>query len=157
MVKKKKRKKKQKKEKKLVWHRSIPTCVRLLQQRPDELQVAVDVAVDVRRPLGALVEPSQELHRGLQEDGGPGAAEGLAGQQVAGHAPHLEVTQRHLSTFTKQRRLDFGRATIMLDTGGMWLIFWAGSMQLSDAAQLPLLYELCVNCRWSTFSPGLLL
>lgn len=80
---------------------SIPTCIRLLQQGPDELQVAVDVAVNVRRPLGALVEPSQELHRGLQEDRGPGAAEGLAGQQVAGHASHLQVTQRHLSTFIR--------------------------------------------------------
>lgn len=37
---------------------SIPTCIRLLQQRANELQVAVDVAVDVGRPLGALVELS---------------------------------------------------------------------------------------------------
>ena len=66
------------------------------EQWGDELQASLHVLVDVGGPALALVQASQQLDGGLQEHRSPGAAQGLSSQQVTGHAPHLQVTQRHL-------------------------------------------------------------
>lgn len=76
----------------------VPTWIEviLFEQRTNELQVGVDVLVDVRGPLVTPMEPTEELHCGLQQHRGPRAAEWLPGEKLTGHASHLEVTQCHL-------------------------------------------------------------
>lgn len=66
------------------------------EQWGDELQAGLHVLVDVAGPALTLMQAPEELDGGLQQHSSPGAAQGLPSQQVTGHAPHLQVTQRHL-------------------------------------------------------------
>lgn len=66
----------------------------------DELQASAHVLVDVWSPGFGVMEPPQELNRGLQEHGHTRAAQRVTGQNVTGHPTHLQVTQRHLQAET---------------------------------------------------------
>lgn len=56
------------------------------------------VLVDVWSPGLGVMESPQELNRSLQEHSDTRAAQRVTGQNIAGHAAHLQVTQRHLQT-----------------------------------------------------------
>lgn len=66
----------------------------------DELQASAHVLVDVWSPGFGVMEPPQELNRGLQEHGHTRAAQRVTGQNVTGHPTHLQVTQCHLEAET---------------------------------------------------------
>lgn len=67
--------------------------------------MGVDVLVDVRGPLVTAMESAEELQSGLQQHRGARAAEGLPGEEVTGHASHLEVPQCHLGEIQKRKRM----------------------------------------------------